>query len=128
MFVTCYLLLHWPDPKSFRQRHLRHGGCLFWNSSLKIIGNSSILSLQKQLLKFLIYLIVADLLYRFRGGFRAAATTKMELFMILVNGFHGFYYYHKALHLGYCSRPGSASEVGISFIRDSGKYSSQNQC
>ena len=92
------------------------------------MGNSSILSLQKQLLKFLIYLIVANLLYRFRCGFRTAATSKMELFMILVNGFHAFDYYHKVLHLGYCSRPGSASEVGISFVRDSGKYSSQNQC
>ena len=35
-----------------------------------------------------------------RGGSRVAATSKMEHFVIIVNG-----YYHKALHLGVCSSP-----------------------
>ena len=39
----------------------------------------------------------------FRGGSKTAATSKMERFLIIVN------YYHKALHLGYCSRPRSVS-------------------
>ena len=39
-----------------------------------------------------------------RGGSRAAATFKMERFMIIVN------YYHKVLHLGCCSSPRSASD------------------
>ena len=38
-----------------------------------------------------------------RGGSRAAATSKMECFVIIVN------YYHKAPHLGCCSIPRSAS-------------------
>ena len=33
--------------------------------------------------------------FSFRGGSRTAATSKMERFVIIVNGF-----YHKALHLG----------------------------
>ena len=37
---------------------------------------------------------------RFRGGSRTAATSKMERFVIIVNGFQPFNYYHKALHLG----------------------------
>ena len=39
-----------------------------------------------------------------RGGSRTAATSKMERFVIIVN------YYHKALHLGCCSSPRSASD------------------
>ena len=35
-----------------------------------------------------------------RGGSMTVATSKMELFMIIVNSFH---YYHKVLNLGYCS-------------------------
>ena len=42
---------------------------------------------------------------KFRSGSRAAATSKMECFVIIVN------YYHKALHLGCCSSPRSASEI-----------------
>ena len=38
-----------------------------------------------------------------RGGSRAAATSKMERFMIIVN------YYHKALHPGCRGSPRSAS-------------------
>ena len=38
-----------------------------------------------------------------RHGSRTAATSKMERFVIIVN------YYHKALHLGCCSSPRSAS-------------------
>ena len=41
-----------------------------------------------------------------RGGSRTAATSKMERFVIIVNGFQD---YHKALHLGCCSSPRSAS-------------------
>ena len=40
-----------------------------------------------------------------RGGPRAAATSKMECFVKVVN------YYHKALHLGRCSSPRSASAL-----------------
>ena len=38
-----------------------------------------------------------------RGGSRTAATSKMELFVIIVN------YYHRVLHLGCCSSPRSVS-------------------
>ena len=38
------------------------------------------------------------------GGSRTAATFKMELFGIIVNGFH-----HKELHLGCCSSSRSSS-------------------
>ena len=46
-----------------------------------------------------------------RGGSRTAATSKMELFVIIVNGFQleAVNYYHKELHLGCCSSPRSAS-------------------
>ena len=49
-----------------------------------------------------------------RGGSRAAATSKMECFVKAVN------YYHKALHLGCCSSPRSASAYKVIFskIRD----------
>ena len=47
-----------------------------------------------------------------RGGSRAAATSKMECFVIKVNYYYK-HYYHKALHLGYCSSPKSASEYCI---------------
>ena len=41
-----------------------------------------------------------------RGGSRTAATPKMERFVTIVNGFQD---YDKALHLGCCSSPRSAS-------------------
>ena len=41
-----------------------------------------------------------------RGGSRAAAISKMECFVIIVNN-----YYHKALHLGCCSSPRCASDT-----------------
>ena len=46
-----------------------------------------------------------------RGGSRTAATSKMERFVIIVNGWklEAVNYYHKVLHLGYCSSPRSAS-------------------
>ena len=44
---------------------------------------------------------------QYRGESRAAATSKMGRFGIIVNGFH------KALHLGCCSSPRSASAVGL---------------
>ena len=49
-----------------------------------------------------------------RGGSRAAATSKLERFVIIVNGWKlkVVNYYHKALHLGCCS-PRSASSYGL---------------
>ena len=44
---------------------------------------------------------------KIRGGSGAAATSKMERFVIIVNGL-AVNYYHKALHLGCCSSPRSA--------------------
>ena len=45
-----------------------------------------------------------------RDGSRAAATSKMERFVVIVNGFQPLTvnYYHKALHLGCCSSSRSA--------------------
>ena len=50
-----------------------------------------------------------------RGGSRAAATSKMERFVIIVNGWklEAVNYYHKALHLGCCSSPRSASGMHL---------------
>ena len=50
---------------------------------------------------------------RCRGGSRDGAISKMERFGIIVNGFQlsAVTYYHKALHLGCCSSPRSASEM-----------------
>ena len=52
-----------------------------------------------------------------RGESRTAATSKMERFMIIVNGFcniedvvEAVNYYHEALHLGCCSSPRSPSQ------------------
>ena len=45
----------------------------------------------------------------FRDGSRTAATSKMELFVIIVNGL----YYHKELYLECCSSPRSASDVTV---------------
>ena len=42
----------------------------------------------------------------FRGGSRGASTSKMERFVIIVNGFQRF----QALYLGCCSSPRSASK------------------
>ena len=49
----------------------------------------------------------------YRGGSKAAATSKMECFVIIVNGFRlpAVNYYHKALHIGCCSSPRSASAL-----------------
>ena len=51
-----------------------------------------------------------------RGESRTAATPKMERFVMTVNGFD----YHKALHLGCCSSPRSASgwDGQVSFLFD----------
>ena len=48
-----------------------------------------------------------------RGRSRAAATSKIEHFVIIVNGWKlkAVNYYHKALHLGCCSSPRSASAI-----------------
>ena len=48
-----------------------------------------------------------------RGGSRAAATSKMERFVIIANGFQPLTIYHKVLHLGCCSSPRSASDCGF---------------
>ena len=51
-----------------------------------------------------------------RGGSRAAATSKMESFMIIVKRLPPVNYYHKALHLGCCSSPRSTSDnVTVTF-------------
>ena len=44
-----------------------------------------------------------------RGGSRTVATSKMERFVIIVNGWKQNGYYLKALHLGCCSSSKSAS-------------------
>ena len=46
-----------------------------------------------------------------RGGSRTATTSKMEHFVIIVNGLLN--YYHKVLHLGCCSSPRSASGYSL---------------
>ena len=48
---------------------------------------------------------------QFRGGSRTAATSKVELFVIIVKRLEAVNYYHKELHLGCCSSPRSASAV-----------------
>ena len=53
-----------------------------------------------------------------RGGSRAAATSKMEHFVIAVN------YYNKALHLRCCSSPRSASDTNS--LNVSNKYRDQD--
>ena len=50
--------------------------------------------------------VIPTLLNASRGGSRTAATSKMERFVVIVNG-----YYHKALHLGSCSSSRSASGI-----------------
>ena len=52
----------------------------------------------------------------YRGGSRAAATSNMECFAIIVNGL-AVNYYPKALHLRCCSSPRSASEIFTSILR-----------
>ena len=55
-----------------------------------------------------------------RGGSRAAATSKIEWFVIIVNSsqLSAVNYYHKALHLGSCSSPRSAAEHNEKFSED----------
>ena len=47
--------------------------------------------------------------YLARGGSRAAATSKMECFVIIVKRLPAVNYYYKVLHLGCCSSPRSTS-------------------
>ena len=49
----------------------------------------------------------------FRDGSRTAAASKMERFVIIVNGFQlqAVNYYHEALHLRCCSSPRSVSDI-----------------
>ena len=44
-----------------------------------------------------------------RGGSRTAATSKIELFVVIVNGLEAVRYYDKELRLGCCSSTRSAS-------------------
>ena len=69
-----------------------------------------------------------------RSGSRAAATSKMECFVINSSRFPAVNYYHKALHLGCCSSPRSASGCGVvrdwrvtssSFVEDTEESSSK---
>ena len=50
-----------------------------------------------------------------RGGSRAALISKIERCVIIVNG-SAVNYYHKALYLGYCSIPRSASGKSLVMI------------
>ena len=52
---------------------------------------------------------VNSILNGIRGGSRTVATSKMERFVIIVNGWKQNGYYLKALHLGCCSSSKSAS-------------------
>ena len=61
----------------------------------------------------------------FRGGSRTAATSKMERFVIIVNGFQPLTIITKALHLGCCSSPRSASDVATTIFTSS--YLSKNR-
>ena len=78
-----------------------------------------------------------------RGGSRTAATSKMELFVIIVNSFQLVNYYHKVLHLGRCSSPRSASDgrvfddlatnyliKPVSTVKESGRkaYNLKHEC
>ena len=56
-----------------------------------------------------------------RGGSRAAATSKMEHFVIAVN------YYHKALHLRCCSSPSTNSQNVSNKYRDQDTISAINK-
>ena len=49
-------------------------------------------------------------IYILRGESRTAATSKIEHFVIIVNGWNPVNYYHKELHLGCWSSPRSASD------------------
>ena len=60
-------------------------------------------------------LFLCGLYKQITSGSRNAATSKMECFVIIVNGA-----YYKALHLGCCSGPRSASEQSVSV--ESGKF------
>ena len=63
-----------------------------------------------EVIKFTALIVIYFAATSFKGGSRAAATSKMERFVIIVN------YYHKALHLGCCSSPRSAFETCSSKI------------
>ena len=54
-----------------------------------------------------------------REGSRTASTSKMELFVIIVNSYHKELYlnsYHNELYLGCCSSPRSASRSAVFLI------------
>ena len=58
-----------------------------------------------------------------RGGSRAAAISKMEHFVIIVNGFQPLTIYHKALHHGCCSSLRSAfDDLKWLILLDNHKY------
>ena len=53
-----------------------------------------------------------------RGGSRTAATFKLELFLITVNGLPAVNYYHKELHLECYSSPRSASASIVTLLSE----------
>ena len=57
--------------------------------------------------------VVALLNLMDRGGCRTAATSKMKRFVIIVNGWKPFSYYHKVLNLGCCSSSRSVSDGNL---------------
>ena len=63
---------------------------------------------------FLNKLLCISLNATLRGGSRTTATSKMERFVIIVR-LPAVNYYHKALHLGCCSSPRSASDSATIF-------------
>ena len=50
-----------------------------------------------------------------RGGSRTAATSKIELFVVIVNSLKSVIYYHKELHFGCCSSTRSASGTHLTW-------------
>ena len=85
--------------------------------SLSLSINLKIVSLVGQIdatygnIKFLISNLVksCNTNIKIRGRSRIAATSKMELFVIMLEAVN---YYHKVLHVECCSSPRSASENG----------------
>ena len=92
--------------------------------SLLLISNtvaSRIISSHLPLMNWEILILLFE---KYRGKSRTAATSKMEPFVIIVNGalcdnslrYPAAKYYHKALHFGCCSSPRSASEIVTSVV------------
>ena len=87
---------------SWKQKYLRIWNAAYFYANLKRWFLYLTTAIFKQTVSWRNFMI-------FRGGSRAAATSKMERFVIIVNGLANSY--HKALHLGCCSSPRSASDI-----------------